>query len=188
MREVQMIRGATGPTGWCMVNYMQSNFNIGYRCTIGGATSPSLTFSLEGADWSGNYDTIIRLTRSTTTATLVFNAAEDWSGNTWVNHGLAVGDSLLIGGPDAPFAGTYAVASVVDSRTVTFTVANSGALVAGPGTYVARLFVIQGLNGVTGTSGATSGSITTPINFIRSNVTAFTSGALTLSFNQGVGS
>jgi hypothetical protein len=187
MRPVIQENGATGPSDWIMVNYLQRSFNIGYNCTVGGATAPSMTYSLEGGYWSGNYDTEVHITRSTTTATLKFNAINGPNGSAWVNHGLAVGDSLIINSAGAPLDGTYRVASVTDSRTVTYTVANSGVTVSTPGTFVTRIFVRTGLAGVTGVTGATAGSITTPINFLRSNIATFGSGALTLSFDQGMG-
>ena len=191
MRPVIVTMGATGPSGWVQVDYMQRAFAIGFLTTVGGATSPSMTYKVQNAFWSGNYDTECTLTRSTTTATLTFKAAynDPNKQDAWVNHGLSTSDNLFIIGAGAPFdsalpVGT-AIASVTDSRVVTFTVANSGATVASPGFKVARLFVSDHPI-VTGATGSTGGNYAYPINFIRTNITTFGSGSLTLSLNQGV--
>jgi len=189
MRPVIQVKdaGATGPSGWIQVDYMQRSFAIGFLCTLGGSTAPAATYKVQNAFWSGNYDTEVRITRSSTTATLTFKAlyTDPNTQAVWVNHGLSVGDSLIVNSAGAPFDGTYAVASVTDNRTVTYTVAGSGATVSSPITTVARLFVSDHPI-VTGVTGTTAGNYAYPINFIRTNITTFGSGSLTLSLNQGV--
>lgn len=61
-----------------------------------------------------------KVTRVTTTATL-----------TLVNHGLSIGDSIVVSQAGAPFDGTYAVATVTDQNVITYTVTDSGSTGAG---------------------------------------------------------
>ena len=195
MRPVIQTITGTGPSGWTMVDYIQRSFAIGFLCTVGGTGSPSMTYKVQNGFWSGNYDTEVYLTRTTTTATLVFNSlySDPNTRAPWVSHGLSTSDNLFIYAAGAPFdclappnpTVGIPIASVVDNRTVTFTVANSGASVGAPGFYVARIFVSDHPI-VTGATGSTAGNYAYPINFIRTNITTFGSGALTLSLNQGV--
>ncbi len=185
MRPVLQINGATGPSGWCQIDYIQRAFAVGFLCTVGGATSPSMTYKVQAAFYSGNPDTEFHVTRSTTTATLTFKALLGPDGAAWVNHGLSVGDNIIVRGKGAPLDGTYAVASVTDSRVITYTVANSGVTVGAAGGSVSRLFVTDHPV-VAGATGSTAGNYAYPINYIRTNITTFGSGSLTLSLNQGV--
>src|SRR5262245_37873787 len=100
MRPVRQIVGATGPSGWIPIDYLQRSFAIGGHCTVGGGSSPSMTYKVQHGFDNGIPDTSVLITRSTTTATLVFKAADDppGSGNTWVNHGLSVGDCIEVAG------------------------------------------------------------------------------------------
>ena len=76
MRPVQQMTnaGVTGPGVWVPIDYMQKAFAIGFRCTLGGTASPSATYKVQHAFESGVPDTVFTLTRSSTTATLTFNA------------------------------------------------------------------------------------------------------------------
>ena len=185
MRPVHVVTGATGPSGWIPIDYMQRSFGIGFLCTVGGATSPSMTYKVQACFSSGIPDTEILITRSTTTATLVFKAVNDWDGNAWVNHGLSSSDNVEVWGAGAPLDGTYAVASVVDSRTITYTVANSGVSANTPGSSVQRLYITDHTT-VTGVTGSTAGNYAFPPNRVRTNITTYGSGSLTLSLNQGL--
>ena len=187
MRPVQVITGATGPSGWVEIDYLQKAFAVGFLCTVGGATAPSMIYKIQAGFYSGNYDTELTLTRSTTTATLTFKAAytDPNTQAAWVNHGLSTTDSIVVNGAGAPFDGTFQVASVTDSRVITYTVLNSGATTAAPGFRVARMFVSDHPI-VTGATGSTAGNYAYPINYVRTNITTFGSGSLTLSLNQGV--
>jgi hypothetical protein len=186
MRPVLLTTGATGASAWVPIDYLQKAFGIGFRCTVGGGSSPDVTYKVQHAFSSLVQDTVVRITRSTTTATLTFNAATALNGiDAWVNHGLSVGDNVVVRGAGAPLDGTFAVASVTNSRVVTYTVANSGVTVAGPQASVERLYVGDHPV-VTGATGSTDGNYAYPPNYIRTNITAYGAGSLTLSLNQGV--
>ncbi len=189
MRPVIKVTGATGPSVWVPVDYLQKAFAIGFQCTVGGATAPSMTYKVQHAFHCFVPDTEILITRSTTTATLVFKAINGPDDQPWVNHGLSTSDNLFVRGAGAPFDSTSAVgipvASVVDSRTVTFTVANSGNSANTPGASVQRLFVGDHPV-VNGATGSTAGNYAYPPNYVRTNITTFGSGSLTLSLNQGL--
>ncbi len=185
MRPVQVITGATGPSGWVPIDYMQRSFGIGFHTTVGGGTAPSMTYKVQHCFDSGVPDTEILITRSTTTATLVFKAINGPNGLAWVNHGLSTSDNVEVRSAGAPLDGTYAVASVVDSRTITYTVANSGVTTNTAGAAVQRLYVGDHPT-VTGATTSTDGNYAFPPNRIRTNTTAYGAGSLTLSLNQGL--
>ena len=192
MRPIQITLGATGTSNWTPLDYRAHAFGVGFHTTVGGDAAPDMTYTVEHAFSSMNYDTEVHITRSTTTATLKFLAVYDHNNNEvpWVNHGLAVGDNVLVASPTAVFdtgATGAAVASVVDNRTITYTVANTGPTVAGAGTFVLRLYVATTpVDGVTtGLTGSADGNYAFPPNFVRLNVSAHTAGTLTLSANQG---
>jgi hypothetical protein len=185
MRPVIKTTGATGPSGWVPIDYLQASFGIGFRCTIGGATGPSMTYKVQHAFSSCVPDTEIVITRSTTTATLVFKAINGADGAAWVNHGLSTSDWIEVWGAGAPLDGTYAVASVTDSRTITYTVANSGVAANTAGSSVQRLFVGDHPV-VTGLTSSSDGNYAFPPNRVRTNITTYGSGSLTLSLNQGL--
>jgi hypothetical protein len=195
MRPVIKVTGATGPSAWIPIDYMQKAFAIGFECTVGGATAPSMTYKVQHAFYCGVPDTEIYLTRSGSTATLVFNAINGPDGYPWVNHGLSTGDNIFVYGAGAPFdsppstalnAGAVGIGvNVVDNRTVTYVVSASGPTVAAPGASVQRLFVGDHPV-VTGVTGTTAGNYAYPPNYVRTNITVFGSGSLTLSLNQGV--
>lgn len=184
MRTSQQITGATGASDWLRIDNLQRAFAVGFDCTVGGATAPSMTYKVEHAFSTNNPDTVVYITRSSTTATLKFNAATTPDGATWVNHGLSVGDSLQVYGAGAPLDGTYPVATVVDNRTVTYTVANSGNAVNDAGASVIRLYVGTHTS-ITASTGTTAGNYAYPINFIRTNITTYSAGSLTFEVNQG---
>ncbi len=185
MRPVHVVTGATGPSGWIPIDYLQRSFGIGFLCTVGGGTAPSMTYKMQAGFWSNVPDTEISITRVTTTATLVFNAVNDTNQAAWVNHGLSTSDSIQVWGAGGQLDGTYQVASVVDSRTITYTVTNSGVTANTPGASVQRIYVTDHPV-VTGVTGSTAGNYAFPPNVVRTNITTYGAGSLTLSLNQGL--
>ena len=186
MPSALVTTGATGVSAWVQVDHLQKAFGVGFRCTAGGHATPDLTYKVQHAFSTRVQDTVIRITRSTTTATLTFNAATAFNGiDAWVSHGLAVGDNVVVRGAGAPLDGTFAVATVSSNRVVTYTVANSGVTVAAPQASVERLYVGDHPI-VTGATTSQDGNYAYPPNYVRTNITAWTAGTVTLSLNQGV--
>ena len=181
MRPIFLQLGATGTTDWTQVDYRRNAFGIGFRCAVGGHASPSLEYNVQHAFSSLNFDTEVLITRSTTTATLVFK-----SNVSGFNHGLAVGDGLIIVSAGAPLDGHYAVASVTNATTVTYTVANSGVTANTPGTKVLRLYVgTTPLNDTTDAQTTSQdGNYAFPPNYIRLNVSTHSAGTVTMIANQ----
>jgi len=185
MRPYQVALGATGTTPWYRCDTNQAPFEIGFRCSVG--PTGSMTYKVQHAFCDMRPQTNITLTRSTTTATLTFISITDNNGVVTAAQppGLNIGDSILVGGAGAPFDGQYDVAAVPSATSVTYTVANSGPTTASAGANVLRLFV--GTNsGVTGATASADGNYAFPIEFMRANITAWTSGVLTMVVNQGM--
>lgn len=116
MRPVRVRLAAAGVSSWIPLNRYPSSYAVALALIF--SSNKNLTanvqYSLDPLEGQP-----CNISRSTTTATLKLT-----------NHGLSVDDSIIVSDADAPFAGTYAVASVSDQNTITYTVANSGATVA----------------------------------------------------------
>jgi hypothetical protein len=173
--------GATGPGPWIPIDYLEHGFGVGYFVSV--QDSSSLTFKIQHAFFANpgtpnvnpDYQSPITLTRSTTTATLTVPLA----------FAPKVGDCIEVEGAGAPFDGVYDIASVTNSKVVTYTVANSGLSTANVGARV-RIMHVEDDTVVTGKTGSTSGNIAFPINALRLNLTAYSSGAAILTVNQGL--
>lgn len=148
---------------WIPLNRYVSSFGVGFGVKLSdGAT---LTYSVQHT-----FDDIYErygdfsLTRSGTTATVVKT-----------NHGLSVGDWSYQTACGAPFDGAYAVASVVDADTYTFTVLNSGATSKNPGGWLqtARVFAHADIAGETASA---DGNYQFPPRACRLIVSAYTDG------------
>lgn len=161
---------ATGQTPWHMLDYKVNPFTVSFQVDIAGNTG---TYTVEHGfcdlmKYGGS------ISRTTTTATV-----------TMANHGLAVGDSIVVentvdlGGGD----GTYAVASVTNVDVFTYTVANSGATSA-PN---ARFIKIRVMPHSTVAAQTTSkdGNYAYPVQFIRCRCTVSGAGSYYFTVNQG---
>lgn len=176
MRPVRIYAAAAGPTAWKLIDYMQTSFAIGFRCTV--QEGSTLTYSVQ----HGFSDLLtvngIAMTRSGTTATMTWPTTAYGQ-----QHGLSVGDSIVNSGYGAPFDGTFTLLTVASGSLATFAVANSGPTASDAG-QTQRIFV-GNHSVVTGLSASSDGNYAFPPNYVRLNVTAYTSGAVTMSFNQG---
>ena len=116
MRPVRVRLAAAGVSAWIPLNRYPSSYAVALALYF--SSNKNLTanvqYSLDPLEARP-----ANVSRSTTTATLKL-----------VNHGLSVDDSIVVEAAPAPFAGTYAVASVVDQDTITYTVVDSGATAA----------------------------------------------------------
>lgn len=179
MRPVRIYLAAAGPSVWVPIDYLESAFAIGFRCTV--QDSSNLTYKVQHGFADGFQEANgIKMTRSTTTATVTFPV-------TTANptHGLSLSDCIMTEGWGAPFDGVFEIASIPTSLTITFTVPNSG-LTASTAGNLQKVFV--GDNSVvTSETASVDGNYAFPPNMIRLYCTAYTSGAVTLSMNQGTG-
>lgn len=112
MRPIQQRLSAAGNAPWIPLNRYATSISVMLGVIF--SSNKNLTASVQYTN-----DPLVaqpcKISRSTTTATLILT-----------NHGLSVDDSVVVTGAGAPLDGTYAVASVVDQNTITYTVANSG--------------------------------------------------------------
>lgn len=163
------------PGNWISVDSRQTNFNVGVSFTI--SPSASLTFKLQEAWYDPITDRVNtqNISRSTTTATVVFAQP----------HGLKVGDSVTVFGAGAPLDGTYDVASAADSKTITYTVLNSG-VSAPTGTVTVCKFHVQDDATITAKVASIYGTVTVPCSYIRGNTTVYSSGSVCMTVAQGV--
>ena len=174
MRPVSYTLSAAGFGAWIPLDYLSTPFNVGIGVTLSdGAT---LTYDVEHTfDDIFNRRPISALSRAATVATLDFLE----------NHGLVAGDWIQVDSAGAPFDGGFAVATVVDANTITYTVANSGPTEAAPASFArvvtARVFdheflVAQTTNG--------DGNYAFGCRACRLNVTAYTDGEATITIVQ----
>lgn len=160
MRPVRQRLSSATFSPWVPMNRYPSSFSVALGLIF--SSNKNLTAQVEYT-LDPLEDQPCNLSRTTTTATLKL-----------VNHGLSVGDSVVVSEAPAPFVGTYAVASVVDQDTITYTVANSGATSA----YDAkvkplRVFVHPVLNGITANADS---NFSAPPTACRVRATAYTAG------------
>lgn len=182
MRPTRLIAAAAGPTAWIPLDYVHPTFGIGYYCSV--QQSASLTYKIQhgwldlARDSQGNGEVQDpRITRSTTTATLTFRTAMS----------PKVGDSMRITGSDVAadtMYGTYDVATVTNSTTVTYTVVNTGVTANVPGTRV-QYIRVQDDPVNTGLTASAEGNLAFPCYAMRLYVTGYVSGAVALIVNQG---
>lgn len=169
MRPVQVRLAAAGNSVWIPLNRYAKSIAIALGLVF--SSNKNLT-----ANVHYTLDPLVgqpcNLSRSTTTATL-----------TLTNHGLSVDDSVVVDEAPAPFAGTYAVASVVDQNNITYTVVDSGATVA----YDAKVKPLRVqlhpvLNAITADADS---NFTVPPTACRLNVSSYTAGYVDLNVVPG---
>lgn len=160
----------TGSTPWHRTDDKQDPFNLGFSVTVQGTG----TYTVEHGFANFNDRKSPKITRSTTTATL-----------TLPDHGLQVGDSLVVGAAGAPLDGTYPVASVVDANSVTYTVANSGATANADGAWCIPIRVFAHSTGLTSQTTSNNGNYAFPVNCVRLTCTVSGTGKYAFHVNQG---
>lgn len=178
MRPVRIYLAAAGVSAWVPVDYIQSQFGIGFRCTVEeGAT---LTYKVQHGFTDLLTVNAITMSRVTTTGTMTWPVTTENP-----THGLSVGDCIINSGYGAPFDGVFTLATVASPTVATFTVANSGPTSSNAG-QTQRVFVGDHTEVVNETT-SQDGNYAFPINMMRLNCTAWTDGAVTMSINQGLG-
>jgi hypothetical protein len=159
---------ATGQTPWHMCDFRANPFSVAFQVDIAGNTG---TYTVE----HGFCNMVLEdcnISRSTTTATV-----------TLANHGLAVGDSIVVSNGGAPLDGTYAVASVTNVNVFTYTVANSGATTAN-GARILRIRVMPH-SSIAAQTTSKDGNYAYPVQFVRARCTVAGAGNYYFTVNQG---
>jgi len=171
MRPQSVSLSAAGFSPWLNINRMpQGNFGVAFAGEI--SSGASLTWGVQHT-YDQLYEPTIEwsASRTTTTGTITRTA-----------HSLSVGDWVQMDAA-APFNQAYSVASVVDANTFTITVANSG--VTSVAKSSANLWTARVIDHtVTAKTTSAEGSYTVPPTAIRLNVSAYTSGNVSLSVIQ----
>ena len=171
MRPVRVRMAADGSSAWIPMNRYPSSFGVALGVAF--SSNKNLTAAVEYA-----LDPLegqpCNISRSTTTATL-----------TLTNHGLSVGDSIIVSDAPAPLAGTYAVASVTNQNVITYTVTNSGATAAfGAKVIPLRIQVHPVLTGLTADADS---NFSVPPTVARLTVSSYVAGYVDLNVVSGGG-
>lgn len=171
MKATSLTLGAAGASAWIPLDSKRNPFSV----ALAGAVTSGGTLTYKVQHTLDNVQCAVpcSITRSTTTATL-----------TLADHGVTgTSDSITVQGAGAPFDGTFAVAGITDANVITYTVLNSGLTASGQGAKVAvaRVFDHSSLTGKTANA---DGNYAYPVSAIRLNVTAYTSGKVTLTAIQ----
>ncbi len=181
MRPIKVTQAAAGASPWIPLDYLQRPFNVSLTVTFSEDAS-GITASVEFTTDNPNpgrkeANPVVSLTRTTTAATLTL--AND--------HGLSTGDSVTVyGSGSSNLDGTYAVASTPTSKSLTYTVLNSGATVGANSTQ-AILFHVFPHDFLAGLTARADGNFAFPVTAVRINNTAWTAGSTTLEVLQGYG-
>lgn len=172
---------AAGNSNWIPLDSQQ----VAFAVALAGIPSSGavLTWKVQHTfdDLSSDSERQVSIARVGTTATV-----------TDANHGLSVGDSIIVMGAGAPFdtagfTGAAAdVASVVDANTYTYTVANSGATASAAGARAKYLRVFDHAV-LTGQTARADGNYAFPCAACRFVITAYTNGTLLGEVRQGMG-
>ena len=165
--------GATGPSAWVPIDNSPSGFGLAIGCTV--SSGASLTYKVQYTHDDMNKWQACTVSRSTTVATLKLTA-----------HGITgTTDSIVVRGTgDNNLDGTFAVATIVDANTITYTVANTGATLASNMTQVLILRVFDHTT-ITGKTANSDGNIAFPVTAVRINNTVWASGLATMTLNEG---
>jgi hypothetical protein len=156
----------------CPVSHWQTPANIGVHVEV-PSTISAISFDVYGTmddpNLNGNY---VSIARSTTTATV-----------TSPNHGLSVGDLIIVDQSVAPFIGTFKVASITDLNTYTYTVANSGATSANATIYGLRTIATT----IATATASADATITQPLKAVMISISSYTgTGQVSFQVIQGL--
>jgi hypothetical protein len=173
MRTTTQLSGAVaGATPWVPIDNSLLGFGLTIGCTI--SSGAVLTYKVQYTH-DKIFDTkVCNITRAATVATLKLT-----------DHGLSVNDSIVVmQSGDANLDGTFAVATVVDANTITYTVSNTGLTLASNSSVVSTLRVFDHPT-ITGKTANSDGNIAFPVTGVRLNLTAWTSGKVSMTLNEG---
>lgn len=169
MRPTFITLAAAGFSAWLPLDYLNNSFDtaLGLSLSAGASLVASVQHTL---DELNNY--VLRsVTRVTTTATVAETA-----------HGLSVGDWVSVrNSGSSNLDGNFAVASVPNANTYTYTVSNTGISAALPEVATARVFTHPSL---LGRIARADGVYSYPVRAIRINHDSYTSGQSRLAVLQ----
>jgi len=171
MKITSVTVGSATVSDWIPMDSYRLPFTASAAVTV--TETVSLTYSVQVTYDDLSLKTPIALSRTTTTVT-----------GTLANHGLAVGDSIRIENAGAPMDGVFAIASVADANTFTYTVANSGATTNTLGATITIMRVFSPTAFASKTA-KVDGAISAPVSAVRLAVTTYSSGKATLTVLQG---
>lgn len=176
MKPIVLTLAAAGSTLWAPINQIQNSFGIGLGASV--TSGANLTYSVQHTfdDPTPDRVHLVTVTRAGTVATVVDT-----------DHRLSVNDNIVITGSGSTnLDGSFAVASVVDANTYTYTVANTGATAGSVNTYCSS-FRVYNHAVIVGQTGRIDGNYAFSIQAIRLTVTVFVSGKVDLTILQGMG-
>ena len=178
MRPAHVSVGATGPSNWVPIDYLEAGFGVGYRCTVQGGAN--VTYKVQHGWLLGEPISLANLTRTTTTATATWRVGTtDYT----ASHGLQTGDCVLMQGYGAPFDGVFTI-TVTSATAFTFTVANSGLTASTLG--LCQRVTVGDDPIVTGATTSQESNIGFPCWALRLNATAWVSGEVSMTIFQGI--
>jgi hypothetical protein len=165
------------------LDYLQRPFDVGLFSSLSEDASAAATYNIECTpdnpnQTKGTRNPVASLSRTTTVVTL-----------TWANpHGLVTGDALKVyNSGDPNLDGDQQVASTPSPTSITYAVANTGAVVGSPYTEAIALRVFALPTALTAATTRQSASLTIPAWAVRLRATALTAGSIVLEVVQGYG-
>ena len=181
MRPVSVTVGSAASSVWIPLNSRKPHYATSIFVTL--TPSASLTYNVQHGVITNTQDThpisgnkagkLVVLSRSSTTATLV-----------WPDHGLTTSDWVIVEGASTEMDGSYAVASVVDADTITYTVTDAGATAAKPG-FRALLIRVFNHDTLAAKTASDDGNYAFPVQLCRLNISSYTSGKATMTVVSG---
>lgn len=155
---------------WIPLNILATPFNVAIGCVC--SSNKNFTYAVEYSHDSPNLPVPCSISRSTTTATL-----------TLVNHGLTTSDAIIVSGSgDSNLDGNYAVASVPNQNSITYTVVDTGATTSISAKVAPmRVFTHSTITAKTANS---DGNIAFPVQAVRLTVNPWTAGYVTMIVTQ----
>jgi len=169
MRPVRVRLSAAGVSAWIPLNRYATSIAValGLMFSSNKNLTAAVQYTLDPL-----VDQPCNISRTTTTATV-----------TLTNHGLSVGDSVVVSGGGSPLDGTYAVASVTNQNVFTYTVVDSGATSAIDAKIKPlRVMTHPVLSGITAN---TDSNFSVPPTACRLAVTSYTAGYVDLDVVSG---
>jgi hypothetical protein len=169
-----------GISPWLILDYLQRPFNVGLYTSLSSDAS-GITYSVEATPdnpniTKGTKNPVVSLTRVAGVATIA-----------WANpHGLSTLDALKVyNSGDPNLDGDQAVASTPSTTSVTYAVANTGALLGAAYTEAVGLRVFPLAANLTAATTRQSGLLLTPSWAVRLRASAWVAGGVTLEAVQG---
>jgi len=162
MRPKKQSLSAAGSANWIPVSEIGAHFGIGIGVNV--SNGGTLTYSIQHSFDDPQTTIDCTIARVTTVATVTFTSP----------HGKDVGDSIAVSGiTEDNLLGTFAVASVPSTTTLTYPVADTGSAAESAKAVLFSVFEHDTLTGLTGNA---DGGYTLPPSAVRLTISAFTDG------------